>query len=541
MRKLLLIVLTSSVVCLALWGSDWPSQGGNPQRDGWAKYENGFTKQNVNGLQLLYSYQADNQARGLNALTAPLVNGLLITYRGFKEMLVFGGSADTVYSVDADLNRLIWKSQLPVKSPAPAENQKEKHTESCPGGLTAALAMPGSSTASGRGSGFRRVPVPVAPARAPTQPLPSAGAPPPPIPPQPGLLATGFGRPGAFLAVSSDGSLHVLNTSTGEDRVPAMPFVPAGANVSSLNVSDDTVYAATSGECGGAPNGVYAADLSSQTPKFASFLTNGAGATGSFGTAVGKNGTVYVQIPSGHGEMAGEYKGTILALSSRTLTAQDYFTPVAAQHKLTTGATPTLFEWKGRELLVTADADGSVYLLETASLGGSDHHQPLSKTNPIGKAFRGGFASWEDTTTSTRWVYASLAGPASSAFPGENGKAPRGSVVAFKVQEQDGHPALVPVWSSRDMVAPAPVVIANGMVFVVATGDTGNKKTSSHAILYALDGATGKELYSSQSIVKSFSRNGGLAVANRRLYFTTDDNAVYCFGFFADQLQLTGR
>jgi outer membrane protein assembly factor BamB len=82
------------------------------------------------------------------------------------------------------------------------------------------------------------------------------------------------------------------------------------------------------------------------------------------------------------------------------------------------------------------------------------------------------------------------------------------------------------------------VVIANGIVFALAAGD--NKKNS-HAVLYALDAATGKELYSSQSVVKSFSHNAGLAIANRRIYFTTHDNAVYCFGFFADQLQLTGK
>ena len=156
MRKLLLIAATAVAACLAVLGADWPSQGGNPQRDGWAKYEKGFTKENVGGLQLLYTYQADNQAKGLNALTAPLVNGLLITYRGFKEMLVFGGSSNTVYSVDADLNRLIWKAQLSSKAQAPSEGKQG----SCSGGLTAALAMPGSSTASGRGGGFRRVPMP---------------------------------------------------------------------------------------------------------------------------------------------------------------------------------------------------------------------------------------------------------------------------------------------------------------------------------------------------------------------------------------------
>jgi len=505
MRKFLLIVVSAAMACLAVWAGDWPSQGGNPQRDGWAKYEKGFTKENVGGLQLLYTYQADNQNKGLHALTAPLVNGLLITYRGFKEMLVFGGSSNTVYSVDADLNRLIWKVQLSSKAQAP---KGDKKAGSCSGGLTAALAMPGSSTASGRGGGFRRT----------TAPTPAWPA----VPPKPGLLATGFGRPGAFLAVGNDGDLHVLNTATGEDRVPAIPFLPAGADVSSLNISDDTVYAATSNNCGGAPNAVYAADLSSATPTIASFVTNGAGPTGSLGTAIGKDGTVYVQISSGHGELAGEYNNSVVALTSKTLTAKDYFTPASKQNSSANSATPMVFDWKGKELVLAAAGDGSLYLLDAASLGGADHHQALSKTNSVGNGFRGGFASWEDTATRTRWVYASLGG----------------KIVAFTVEEQDGHPALVPKWNSRDIVAPAPAVVANGIVFALATGDS---KKNSRAVLYALDGATGKELYSSQAIVKSFSHNAGLAIANRRIYFTTHDNAVYCFGFFADQLQLTGK
>jgi outer membrane protein assembly factor BamB len=521
MRKLLLIAVTAALACVVILGSDWPSQGGNPQRDGWAKYEKGFTKQNIGGLQLLYTYQADNQTKGLNALTAPLVNGLLITYRGFKEMLVFGGSSNTVYSVDADLNRLIWKVQLSSKA---QESKEDTRAGACSGGLTAALAMPGSSTASGRGGGFRRVTAPVTPG---VRTMP---------PPNPSLLATGFGRPGAFLAVGSDGDLHVLNTSTGEDRVPPIPFAPAGANVSSLNISNDTVYAATSDNCGGAPNAVYAADLSSTTPKITSFATNGAGTSGTLGTAIGKDGTVYVQISSGHGELAGEYNNTVMALSSKTLAAKDYFTPASKQKSsgddaTPPGATPMIFDWKGKELLVTAAGDGSLCLLDAASLGGADHHQPLSKTSPVGNGFRGGFASWEDTATRTTWVYASL-----------RGSTPHGKIVAFTVQEQDGHPglvpALVPRWSSREMLAPAPVIIANGLVFALAGGDS---KKNSHAVLYALDAATGKELYSSQNIVRSFSHNGGLAIANRRIYFTTHDNAVYCFGFFADQLQLTGK
>lgn len=523
MRKLFWIAAIAVGTCLAILGADWPSQGGNPQRDGWAKYEKGFTKENIGGLQLLYTYQADNQAKGLNALTAPLINGLLITYLGFKEMLVFGGSSNTVYSVDADLNRLIWKVRLSSKTQAPKDDKG-----SCPGALTAALAMPGSSTASGRGGGFRRVPVPAAGAAAPT---PAAR---PAIPPKPGLLATGFGRPGAFLAVGSDGELHVLNTSTGEDRVPPIPFVPAGTNVSSLNISDDTIYVATSGNCGAAPNAIYAADLSSDTPKIASFPTNGSGTTGALGTAIGKDGTVYAQMSSG------ESAGTVLALTSRTLTEKDRFTPESRQTSSGEGATPMVFDWKEKEVVLAAGGDGALYLLDTASLGGSDHRQALSKTGTIGNGFRGGFASWEDTVTRTRWVYASLAGAksASARFPVENGEATHGSIVAFTVEERDGRPTLVPAWISRDIPASSPPVIANGLVFALATGDS---KKNSHAVLYALDGATGKELYSSKSLVRSFSHNGGLAIANRRIYFTTHDNAVYCFGFFADQPQLTGK
>jgi outer membrane protein assembly factor BamB len=56
-----------------------------------------------------------------------------------------------------------------------------------------------------------------------------------------------------------------------------------------------------------------------------------------------------------------------------------------------------------------------------------------------------------------------------------------------------------------------------------------------------MDGATGAELYNSGTIAATGTHNSGLAVANKRVYFTTHDNTVYCFGFFADQPQLTGR
>src|ERR1700683_3613100 len=109
MRKITLIALSAAVAALLTWAADWPSQSGNPQRDGWAKTEKAFTGENAKSIELLYKYPAENKTRSLTALTSPMINGMLITYLGFKEMLVFGGSEDNVYSVDADLNRPIWK------------------------------------------------------------------------------------------------------------------------------------------------------------------------------------------------------------------------------------------------------------------------------------------------------------------------------------------------------------------------------------------------------------------------------------------------
>ncbi|MDE3197136.1 MAG: hypothetical protein KGN84_12365, partial [Acidobacteriota bacterium] len=255
MRKLLLTALACAIATL-VWAADWASLGGNPQRDGWAKNETAFTKQNASKIELLYKYKADNQARALNALTTPIDNGLLITYLGFKEMLVFGGSSDNVYSIDADLNRIIWKTHFENKSgksaPAP--------TTLCPGGQTASLAMPGSSTAGGRGFG----PPPgrgrgangrgAAAGRGPAGRGPAATPFPPPPTGRAALFASGFGRSGVFIAVSGDGNLHALNTSTGEDKVPPVPFLPPNAKASALNVVDGAIYAATRDNCGGNPN-----------------------------------------------------------------------------------------------------------------------------------------------------------------------------------------------------------------------------------------------------------------------------------------------
>lgn len=494
--------------------NNWPTAGGSPQRDGWAKNEEFLSKDTVKALKLLYRYKLDNQSEGLRSLTDPVVLGSLYAHQGIKQMLILGGSSDRVYAIDADLDREIWSRHLDRRGEEPQVAPKAP----CPAALTT-LVIPGATTPGGSPFGD--------------------------------LLTVG-----PIFTVSRDGYLHTLYQSNGaEENAPAR-IVPVGSRVSGLNINKTTIYASTAENCGSA-SGIYALDVASVDRKVVSFATNGSGPSGTAGTAIGSNGIVYAQIADGAGDAAGKYNDTVLALTANDLQVRDYFTPsetlpTLAKDTAPQGVTPAVFQWKAKEVVVAGGRDGRLYLLDSASLGGADHHTPLYRSEPVastdaGCGIRGAFATWEDANTKTRWVYASLWGPAKAGakFPVTNGAAPNGAIAAFKVEDRDGKPALVLAWVSRDLIAPAAPIAANGLVFALSTGQPARlvrdhgipystqefDKMADTAMLYALDSATGKELFSSGKVASSFSYGSGLAVANGHIYFTTHDNAVYAYGF----------
>ena len=115
--------------------------------------------------------------------------------------------------------------------------------------------------------------------------------------------------------------------------------------------------------------------------------------------------------------------------------------------------------------------------------------------------------------------------------------------MAFKIDIKDDKPSLAPQWISRDLISPAAPAIANGLVFALSTGQPPRvakengapysiaewEKMAKPATLYILDGATGKELFTSGNKATSYSPSG-LAVANAQVYFSTHDNTVYAYG-----------
>ena len=192
--------------------------------------------------------------------------------------------------------------------------------------------------------------------------------------------------------------------------------------------------------------------------------------------------------------------------------------------------------------------------MDVKSPGGADCHTPLFRgplyTNEevdfAGHGFWGALSTWQDAD-GTRWIYGPAWGPPAPGpkFAVTHGEAADGSVMAFKVEEKDGKPVLAPAWISRNMAYPEPVVIANGMVIALASGenvkqvDSGGRLLTSkgrldtpagNAILYAFDAENGKELFSSGSTMPGFTHFSAPVVSGGRVYVVTWDNVVYCYG-----------
>jgi len=119
------------------------------------------------------------------------------------------------------------------------------------------------------------------------------------------------------------------------------------------------------------------------------------------------------------------------------------------------------------------------------------------------------------------------------------------------VDSASKEPILEPAWISRDFDLPDPVVIANGVIFGLSTGEnpqqnregahdkdwkknlltTAERSANTRpAVLYALDARTGSLLYESGSALSGWVHFSGLAVTDGRIYAVDHDSKVYCFG-----------
>jgi hypothetical protein len=245
--------------------------------------------------------------------------------------------------------------------------------------------------------------------------------------------------------------------------------------------------------------------------------------------------------------------------TTKALELVDYYGPSNAEwlvkRDLDMQVTPTIFSYKGREYMVDASKECRLYFMDTEAIGGDDHRTPLERTPLICNelvdfaeaGIWGSLTSWEDPK-GQRWVLTPFWGPKHSKYkaPIENGLVKKGAIAAFKVVDgKNGKPTLQPAWISRDMDQAEPPVIANGVVFAYGSGentaqafpDVGldfrlerRAAKSTHAVLYALDAQTGKELWNSGKQIPMWNHWSGIAVADGKIYINTFDGELFCFG-----------
>ena len=486
----------------------WLSSGGDLQRTHWNRTETELTKDSIKRIKLEWTVKLDSPPKELTNLSTAVVRSRVSTHLGIIDMVAFAGASDRVFVLDGDTGKTLWQKTLDVTA-----TPQRSPSWLCPNALTATPII---------------------------APLPGAGQ--------------------ALFVLASDGRLHAFNPLTGDPLMAPAQLAPAFSKMWSLNISRNIVYTTTSQGCNGVKSGVWGLHLTDPAKKSFNFLAanNGAGIWGRAGAAVLSDGRLVVETGDGPYDAAtGQYSDTVLFLTP-DLKLADYYTPAnrdwITKKDLDMGNMgAVVFQWQNRELVAASGKEGAIFLLDAKSPGGADHRTPLYRSpmftneaiNFSGLGFWGAMSTWE--SQGTRWLYAPAWGPPTSytKFPVEHGLTPNGSVMAFKVEASpDGTPKLTPAWNSLDMMLPAPVIIANGIVFALADGDYGiqfnpqgallnseqRKAKTRPAILYALDATTGDILWSSGDTIKSLSHFSGLTLAGGRLYVATQDGTVYTFG-----------
>jgi outer membrane protein assembly factor BamB len=274
--------------------------------------------------------------------------------------------------------------------------------------------------------------------------------------------------------------IHVLNQHTGTDIVLAARFIRGNAKVHDLISVANIVYAVTSDDCGGTPNAVWSVALDNNL--VSEWKTGDASV---IGLAFASDGTLFATTTKG-----------IVALDQKTL-------KVKAEETSESATAPMVFKFKDKEYVAAGNVHRHILVRDPATLA--------IVVNVPGNGVKIGsaLASWEEGESKTRWVLAVKSG----------------KVVAFKVVEENGSIALQEGWSSKELVSPAPPIVVNGVVFVLSSGSA-----SAPAVLYALDGMSGKELWNSGKAIAGYSTSG-ISSGASKVYVGTHDGMLYAFGY----------
>ena len=375
MKQFLQFLLLASLAGAAFSdSSNWTMYGGDPARTGLVRNETDLTKESVAKLKLLWKTKLENKSKELTSLTVPVVASYIYAPGGVKDFVIVAGSDDNAFALDGESGKIAWQKHFAVSG-----TPVQKAYLFCPNSLNATPVLNREK------------------------------------------LIT--------YVLASDGQLHSLRVVTGEDDQPPRQFTAPFAKTWSLNLSNGTIYTSTSQGCNNVSSAIYGINQNGgDVKKFLAVQTYGAGMWGRAGVSVGADGTVYAATGDGNFDATKQqYPDSVLAVDGRTLELKDYFTPHNNKRLWKKdldmgGVTPSVFSYKGRELVAGSGKEGVIYLLDAKAMGGADHMTPLYASDLLanangdfsGHGIWGAFSTWEDKA-GDRWLYAPAWGPPTDA------------------------------------------------------------------------------------------------------------------------------
>jgi len=499
--------------------AEWLTDGKDNQRSAWQKDEHILTTSNVKNMTLLWKVKTGNEGRALHGLMPALIASKVTTENGPKEIVLVSGISDNLYAMDASDGTLLWKKHYEYPIPKPDFELPPDLPQVFGGKTPATLNFldPGGSSDT----------------------------------PVIGEAQQDGKRPVYF--ADGGGTLHILNLADGSDLKPPVAF--AKGKAWAMTLDGNVLWMPTT-------KSVNAVRLDDTQHEIKPWISESGGIWGRRGVALDSHGVAWATTGDGTYDAAKkEYANSIVGseLKGSEVQMKDYYAPTnwewLLKRDLDPNNTPTIFMYKGKEIIAASGKECRMMLLDPSAPGGADHQTPMFRSDLFcneevdfqDHGSWGALSSWEDTD-GTRWVLAPFWGAAHSKFhfPITNTpKTDKGGLAAFKVVEKDGKLVADPVWVSRDMDHGEPAIIANGIVFSYGSGDFTQQaspdkglnfdssiraRQANHVTLYAFDARTGKELYSSGDQITTFNHFSGISIANGRVYISAYDGTLYCFG-----------
>jgi outer membrane protein assembly factor BamB len=489
---------------LANADNEWLTWGHDPERTGSNPDEKILNKGNVSQLEVKWIAQISTAPKEyiLSTMTAPVV-ATVNTPQGPAARVFVVGSDNTVFAIDAATGKIVWQ-----KANANTIKEPKQGDYRCPNSQNATPVIDKEA--------------------------------------------------GIIFVSTNDGKLRGFSLLDGAERIAPTNFTDPFARNWSLNLIDGVIYSPTARGCLNIQSHFTALDLKDPVRHPLEYYTNTGITSGAWGRGglVRSPKSILAQTADGpYDPASGRFGDSVVAVTPKNFRMQDSFTPSNNEYLNKTdldlgSGNPAVFPFEQWTLAAVVGKESVVYLLDANNLGGADHHTPLYTSprwgNDEAKLHDRGI--WGITTAQDsqgrRWLYAPMLGPPAKdapKFQQSYGSADQGSTMAFEVRKDaaTGKPTLVPMWMSREMHAPEPPTMANGVVYVLLSGKTSDESRGAikapagldpNAVLYALDAETGRELYSSNKLITSFTHFNEPVVAGGQVYVCTWDGKIYAFG-----------